>query len=153
MGNFTENINRKKLINMYDKNNNVVQFPKDKLETTANIQTQEDVLNRITSYKTSFAEDISEILSQHIFGELARSGVNFERDIDDLFPSMILVTEAMQSLHLKSSGVYHPLQDFAEDVYSDEESEENDENVKESVDKTENEDYNGSNRNEDIDGE
>lgn len=120
---------------MHDEKNNIVQFPKDKLETTANIQTQEDMLKQINFYKMSFAEDISEILSQHIFGELARSGVNFEKDIDNLFPSMILVTEAIQSLHLKSSGVFHPLQDFSEDVYGDDDSEE------EKVDKSEEENY------------
>lgn len=104
-------------------NDNIIKFPKEKITTTANIQTQEDVLKQIADYKTSFANDVSEFLSQYIFGEMARSGVNFENQIDDLFPSMILVAESIQSLHLKSSGIHHALQDFAEDIYSDDEDE------------------------------
>ena len=81
---------------------NVVKFPKEKLLSPENIQTQEDMLKQIEEYKMSFADDIAEILSNHIFGELARSGVNFQGNIDELFPSMVLVTEAIQSLHLKA---------------------------------------------------
>jgi hypothetical protein len=114
--------------------NNVIKFPKEKLSNPANIQSQDDVLQQIVEYKTSFANDVSEILSQHIFGELARSGINFESQIDDLFPSMILVSESIQSLHLKASGVHHPLQDFAADVFDD--------SVEELLDKDEKIDYN-----------
>lgn len=104
---------------MDNEKNNVVTFPKEKLRTPSNIQSQEDLLQQIQDYKMSFADDIAEILSNHIFGELGRSGINFEADIDALFPSMVLVTEAIQSLQLRGAGVHHPLQDFAEDVYGE----------------------------------
>lgn len=109
---------------------NIIKFPKEKLRGPENIQSQEDFLEQIIEYKKSFADDISEILSSHVFGELARSGVNFEGNIDELFPSMILVTQAIQSLQLKASGVYHPLQDFANDAYEDDEDDEDDEDEK-----------------------
>jgi hypothetical protein len=102
---------------------NIVKFPKEKIASTATIQSQEDLLKQITDYKTSFANDLSEILSNHIFGELARCGVDFDNQIDDLFYSMVLVTESIQSLHLKAAGVYHPLQEFAEEAYSDSDDE------------------------------
>lgn len=109
---------------MDEDNSNIVTFPREKLRTPSNIQSQEDLLQQIEDYKMSFADDIAEILSNHIFGELGRSGINFEGNIDALFPSMILVTQAIQSLHLKGTGVYHPLQDFAEDAFSEDGDEE-----------------------------
>jgi hypothetical protein len=98
---------------------NVIKFPKEKYNSPENIQTQEDVLLQINEYKTSFANDLSEILSNYIFGELARSGVDFDGDIDSLFPIMLLVTESIQALQLKASGVSHPLQELAIDIYGD----------------------------------
>jgi hypothetical protein len=98
---------------------NVIIFPKEKFNDPSNIQSQEDLLKQITDYKTSFANDISEMLSTYIFGELARSGVNFESRIDELFPAMMLVTESIQSLHLQASGLEHPLQEFAQDLFNE----------------------------------
>lgn len=110
---------------MKNDDTNIIRFPKQKMGTPANIQTREDLLTQITDYKLSFAEDIAEILSNHVFGELARSNANFGHQIDDLFPSMLLVTESIQSLHLKSSGVYHPLQDFADDLFCSDDDDDN----------------------------
>lgn len=104
---------------MDNKTSNIVQFPKEKFQTPSNIQSQEDLLKQIVDYKTNFAGELSEILSNYVFGELARSGVNFESQIDELFNSMLLVTESIQSLHLKASNVYHPLQDFAEEIFDE----------------------------------
>jgi len=115
--------------------NNIINFPKEKLKNPATIQSQEDWLEQITEYKTSLANDFSDMLSANVFNELARSDSEFEKKIDELFPSMVLVSEAIQSLHLKLSGVHHPLQDFAEDVFSDD-------NIQEMVDNDEKVDYN-----------
>lgn len=103
--------------------NNIIRFPKEKFSTTQNLQSQEELVQKINDYKTSFADEISEILSNLVFGELARSGVNFEENIDELFPSMMLVVEAIRSLHLQSSDIYHPLQDFALEIFDDDSTE------------------------------
>lgn len=116
-----------------EEKNNIINFPKEKLLSPENVQTQEDILKQIEEYKKGFADDISDFLSNLVFGELARSGVNFESDIDDYFPLMLLVTESIRALHLKASGVHHPLQDFALDAY-------NEENNNETPDMEENED-------------
>jgi hypothetical protein len=100
-------------------NNNIIRFPKEKFSTTQNLQSQEELIQKINDYKTSFADEISEILSNLVFGELARSGVNFEENIDELFPSMMLIVEAIRSLHLQASDIHHPLQDFALEIYED----------------------------------
>jgi hypothetical protein len=53
-----------------DDKNNVIEFPKEKLGGPANVQNGVDFQRQITDYKTSFANDISEILSNYIFGEI-----------------------------------------------------------------------------------
>lgn len=126
--------------NKNNSNNNIIEFPKERLGNITNIQSQDDLLKHIVDYKTSFANDISEILSQHIFGELARSGINFESQIDELFPSMILVSESIQSLQLKAAGVYHPLHDFVEDAFGEDGGEEVE--TEEIVDSSKNINYN-----------
>ena len=132
---------------MNKKEDNIINFPKEKFYNPGNIQSQEDFLKQITEYKTSFANDISESLSEYVFGELARSGVNFDDKIDELFTSMLLVTEAIQSLHMKSSGIYHPLQDFAEDVFPEDGFPEEEE-TELLVDSSEEMDYNTDNKDE-----
>lgn len=104
---------------------NVVRFPKEKLLTSLNTQTREDFIKQVVEYKTSFAMDLSEMLSGLIFGELSRAGVNFNDQHDILFPHMTLVSESIESLYMKASDVYHPLQHYAEDVFGDSEEEEN----------------------------
>lgn len=123
---------------------NIIKFPRKHLGDHSDLQSPEDVLKQIEEYKKSFADDLSEILSSHIFGELARSGINFETQIDDLFPSMVLVSEAIKSLQLKASNVEHPLQEFADDAYQD---------LDDQVDKSDLIDYNLSTDETDFDGE
>jgi hypothetical protein len=109
---------------------NVVRFPKEKLSTAANVQSQEEYLKMIEEYKTRFADELAEILSNQIFGELARCGVDFSSKIDDVFPSMVMVVESIRALHLKCSGIHHPLQDLAVEAYdNDGDEEEDDEEV------------------------
>jgi hypothetical protein len=110
---------------MDEKRDNVIKFPKEKFYDSSNIQSREDFIKQITEYKTSFINDVSESLSGYVFEELARSGVDFDGKYNDLFTSMILVTESIKSLHLKSCGLHHPLQDFADDTFSEEDEETN----------------------------
>ena len=90
---------------------NVIKFPKMRLDTPA--VSEEELLQKITDYKKSFADDISEFLWNHVLAELSRSGCNFDEDFDELYPSMVLVLESIRSLHLHANNVDHPLQDFA----------------------------------------
>jgi len=91
--------------------NNIIKFPRMKLDSPP--QSAEELAEKISEYKRSFAEDISEFLWQHVLGELARSGCDFQTDTDELYPSIILVLEAIKSLHLHSNGIEHPLQKIA----------------------------------------
>jgi hypothetical protein len=93
---------------------NVVKFPKMKLDTPP--QTPEELATKISEYKKAFAEDIAEFLWGHVIGELARSGCDFQSNPEELYPSIVLVLEAIKSLHLHANGIEHPLQALAEAI-------------------------------------
>ena len=44
---------------------------------------------------------------------MARAGCEFDENMDRYFPSMILIFEAIRSLHLQTMGEEHQLQPFA----------------------------------------
>lgn len=113
---------------------NIIKFPKMKLDTPP--QSPEELAQKLIEYKTSFSEDISEFLWSHVLSEMVRSGCNFGEDSQEYYPSIILVHEAIKSLHLQANGVHHPLQDFAAEFIDMEEDSEEDEKV---VDKVEEE--------------
>ena len=93
-------------------NDNIIQFP---LLNEDNNWTPEDVGNRIREYKESYSSELSEIIWENVLGEMARAGGNLDEDIEKYFPSMILVFEAIKSLHLQTMNVEHELQKFAEE--------------------------------------
>lgn len=76
-------------------------------------QSPEELVEKITEYKRSFAEDVSEFLWQHVLGELGRSGCDFQSNPEELYPSIVLVLESIKSLHLHANGIDHPLQKIA----------------------------------------
>lgn len=118
---------------------NIIAFPREKLRNSANLQSQEDYLQMIEEYKNDFADELTDLLSSYVFGELGRGGIDFSSQIDDLFPSMLLVAESIRSLQLKASKVHHPLQDFAEEAF--EENEVVDKHSKFNYDNTIDEDF------------
>tara|TARA_B100001057_G_scaffold271412_1_gene271684 strand:- start:54436 stop:54822 length:387 start_codon:yes stop_codon:yes gene_type:complete len=91
---------------------NIIQFP---VLNEDNNWTPEDVGNRIREYKESYSSELTEIIWENVLGEMARAGCNLDEDIEKYFPSMILVFEAIKSLHLQTMGVDHELQNFAEE--------------------------------------
>ncbi|MFA7408391.1 MAG: hypothetical protein WCY93_11305 [Anaerolineaceae bacterium] len=74
-------------------------------------------MDKLREYKASFSNEISEFLWNHVLFEMTRSGVNFDDNLDDMFPHMILVLEAIRSLHLYANDIEHPLQDIAEEMF------------------------------------
>jgi len=100
---------------------NVIKFPAIKAAEPKIFETKEDASledifrleDELDEFKTKFANEMAEILWHRILDELSRSGCNFQDEIEEYFPSMVLVLEAIKSLHLHASGVHHDLQDFA----------------------------------------
>lgn len=95
-----------------DKDNNILQFPKMDYKATGP-QSPEELAEMLADYKKDYADEIAEMLWNHVLGELTRAGCNFDKDIERYFPSMVLILEAIRSLHLQSQGLEHPLQKFA----------------------------------------
>src|SRR5210317_1519081 len=89
----------------------IINFPKMKITVPA--QTKEDLAQDLINYKKEIAEEVAEFLWRHVLGELSRVGCKFSNNIEEYYPSMVLVLEAIRSLHLQANDVEHPLQEFA----------------------------------------
>lgn len=96
---------------------NVVKFPKDKINSPP--QTMEETVQKIISnrvnYSISFTEDVLEILVSVFASD------NIDITHKDLYNEFELLKDSIFSLHLKSNGINHDLQDFAESYYEVEE--------------------------------
>ena len=114
---------------------NIIRFPKMKLDAPP--QSPEELTQKLIEYKTSFAEDISEFLWQHVLSEMVRAGCNFGEDPRVYYPSIILLHEAIKSLHLQTSGIHHPLQDFASEFIDLEDGDDSEDESEKVVDKSE----------------
>ena len=74
---------------------------------------EESVAEKIRDYKESYSSELAEIIWENVLGEMARAGCEFDEDFERYFPSMILIFEAIRSLHLQTMGEEHQLQPFA----------------------------------------
>lgn len=97
----------------------IIQFPKIKLDAPP--QSLEELSEKLTEYRTSFSNEIAESLWNLVLIQMVRSGCRFEQDTEKYYPSIILLLEAIRSLHLQANEIYHPLQDFANEFVEDEE--------------------------------
>lgn len=95
---------------MSKKDNNVIEFPKF---FDSPPMSPEDVQEKLIKYKESYSTELAEIIWENVLGEMARAGCSLDEDINTYFPSMVLIFEAIKSLHLQTMGVDHPLQHFA----------------------------------------
>ena len=115
---------------------NVIEFPKKSPADSTTIRSKEDTAQQIAEYKMDFGKEIADLLANHVFDELGRTGAYLH---DDLLSHMILVKESILSLYLRAADVDYPLQEVAMDIFS---LDCNDEDVKTLVDKDEKIDYN-----------
>lgn len=90
---------------------NLIHFPK--IHSNPPID-ESSVSERIREYKDSYSSELAEIIWENVLGEMARAGCDFDENMDKYFPSMILIFEAIRSLHLQTMGEEHQLQPFAE---------------------------------------
>ena len=89
---------------------NLIYFPK--IHSNPPID-ESSVSERIREYKDSYSSELAEIIWENVLGEMARAGCEFDENMDRYFPSMILIFEAIRSLHLQTMGEEHQLQPFA----------------------------------------
>ena len=96
---------------------NIIAFPRVKVDGSPPTSLEE-LSEKIAEYKTSFAEEISEVLWNMVLGEMARAGCDFDKDLQKYYPSMVLILESIKSLHLQTNGLHHPLQDVAAESFT-----------------------------------
>jgi|TARA_B110000977_G_scaffold21448_1_gene25694 hypothetical protein len=89
---------------------NLIHFPKIHSNPPIN---EESVAEKIRDYKESYSSELAEIIWENVLGEMARAGCDFDEDFETYFPGMILIFEAIRSLHLQTMGTEHQLQPFA----------------------------------------
>jgi hypothetical protein len=99
---------------MSEKKDNVIAFPNIRLDAPP--QTQQEVSDKIASYRESYANDISAFLTTLVVTEMSRAGCDMS-DEEHIVPSIILINQAIKSLHLLTSGMDHPLQEYAMNEY------------------------------------
>tara|TARA_Y100000389_G_C17201518_1_gene383894 strand:+ start:252 stop:581 length:330 start_codon:yes stop_codon:yes gene_type:complete len=75
--------------------------------------TANEVKDKIGMYKESYANDLAEIIWENVLAEMSRANCDFDSDINEYFPNMILIFEAIKALHLQTMGEDHPLISFA----------------------------------------
>lgn len=95
----------------------ILQFPKLKKGTPP--QNLEEYAERAAEYSRKYSHEFCERLSKHVFTEMARDGIDFEKRSEELMPNSVLVMESILALHMKASGLFHPLQEFAEDAFNE----------------------------------
>lgn len=96
---------------------NIVLFPNLKKGTPP--QNLEEYAERAAEYSRKYSQNFCEKISKIVFAEMARDGIDFENRSDELMPNSVLVMESILSLHMKASGLIHPLQEFAEEAFDE----------------------------------
>jgi hypothetical protein len=93
-----------------DKLSNVIEFPRFISDPP---MTANEVKDKMTMYKESYANDLAEIIWENVLAEMSRANCDFDSDINEYFPNMILIFESIKALHLQTMGEDHPLIKFA----------------------------------------
>jgi len=93
----------------------IIEFPKQKRLGTPP-QNEDELAGQVTDFRYSLSDQVSELIWQNALTELVRSGCDFGDEPSEYLASIVLVLEAIKSLHLLSQDLHHPLQDFANDA-------------------------------------
>jgi len=94
-----------------DKTDNVIKFPQ-KNNNMEIPTTEEELEDSVGKIKNMFFEMVSLELGTPIFNRASLHG--FDVSDDTCIKDCILVVETIKSLLLKSKGIYHEIQDYAE---------------------------------------
>lgn len=108
-----------------DIKSNVIPFPREKFGSPP--ISLEEIHEKMTEVRESFASDLAEHLWGFIYGEIERAGGDLEKNHKEISYSMMLVVESIKSLYLHTVGTPHPLQDFSKQIFVDGESVDTDE--------------------------
>lgn len=92
---------------------NIIKFPKEKLNSPPQSieETVQKIISNRVNYSISFAEDVVDVLVSIFATD------NIDITHESLYNEFELLKDAIFSIHLKSNGISHDLQDVAEDIY------------------------------------
>lgn len=100
--------------------NNVVMFPKSKIDNPANITKLEDIQQNLEMMKHYHIQETILNITPMIFNQLDVAGFGLSDEEDDDIKDGALIVEALRSMMCKYYGIYHPFQIIAENVFLDE---------------------------------
>lgn len=103
--------------------NNVVMFPKSKIENPANISKLEDIQQNMEMMKHYHIQETILNITPMIFNQLDIAGFGLSDDENEDIKDGALIVEALRSMMCKYYGIYHPFQIIADTVFLDEDQE------------------------------
>ena len=87
---------------------NVIRFPNKSVLPVTN----EEASEKIKEVRDAYVEALAIDIAAEVFSKCVRA--DFDVTPIDVFKDVVLVVESIKSLMLKTKGIEHPLQDFAE---------------------------------------
>jgi len=97
---------------MDEEKNNVIQFPRQKVNNDSLPNTTEQLVDGITKVRETFADILSAEIASDVFGKCILAGFGNISETEHA-RDCILVVESIKSLLLKSIDHEYPLQEFA----------------------------------------
>jgi hypothetical protein len=102
--------------------NNIVSFPQ-KHTNAKNIQNIEEIQNNLEMMRHYHIQETILNMAPMIFNQLDIAGFGLDEELDGDVKDGAFIIEALRSLMCKYYGIYHPFQDVAEKIFSEEEEE------------------------------
>ena len=95
---------------------NVIEFPtKPKVSANDSVGLSEEKIAEllVEIHKRELSDKFAEKNWERIIKQFSAADIDII-SYDEFFPSAVLILESIRSLHLRTQGIYHPLQDFAD---------------------------------------
>ncbi len=102
--------------------NNVLIFPK-KSTNAKDIKKLEEVQYNLEMMRHYHIQETILNLAPIIFNQLDIAGFGLDEEVHDDVKDGAFIVEALRSMMCKYYGIYHPFQDVAEKIFSEEEEE------------------------------
>lgn len=104
--------------------NNVILFPKNKVENSAKLSNLEDIQRNIEMMRHYHIQETILNLTPLIFNQLDVAGFIIDDDENDDVKDGAFIVEALRSYMLKYYGDFHPFQIIAQNVFEKKKDEE-----------------------------
>lgn len=89
---------------MVEDNSNIIEFP---------------IRNSDQDAEFDFAEEYAKAVLSNLLDSMNRMGLDTRANEEELLPMSMMVFETIKALYLKGSGIYHPIQDIADELFDE----------------------------------